>query len=299
MNKNQIGKEIKEKDDSSEDSILLLQPDNKLHVIMPSQLADIAKEFFSKPRTKPLLIFYDDGRNPARREFNRIGESVLGVGMIKEFEVKSGQENLIESRIQEIALLPQKAIELWLIYGHSRKADAWDLILLLAEKIIAETGKFVYIFARHANTVGLGYDQNSRTCVEYDEGAERCFSIWHDRAHFLMSDCGFDNSGYMVNLQLYGSYKLCKQFMLFRGMLYRGSDIKFDSFLEKIPEQHSFEVKHEDLDDNTVRYTFTEKCITPYHRDLFERTEVPLYKSFTFEVLKGDGYILDIKSEKY
>jgi hypothetical protein len=283
----------------AEDNLSLLAPANKLHVVNPSQVGDVANEYFSVSRKKPLLVIIDNGMNTAQKEIRRVGDIVFGKGMTKYLSIKEGEELIVESHIQELAALPQKAIELWLCFGPSCDGNGCDRSLLLAEKLIAATGKFVYIFARHRNTVGLGYDDNGWTKVIYNDGVERCFNAWHDREHIFVADNGDVNTGFLSNQRLYGSYNLCKQLMWILRDVRSDEHVKFELLLDNLPEQNSFEITHEDLDNKTTRFVFAESGIIPHRRDLFEGTNVTLYKKVTFDVLKDSGEICDAKAETY
>lgn len=94
----------------------------------------------------------------------------------------------MESQIKDLAALPQKAIELWYNGSVSWNGSGYDNLILLAEKLIAGSGKFVYIFSNYNNDVDHGVDEYNRNCIKYNDGVERCFSIWHDRVHIFVAD---------------------------------------------------------------------------------------------------------------
>lgn len=95
MEQYHIGKEIEkvaevENEESVKEGISQLMPEDKLHVVNPAYVGQIADEYFSSPRKKPLLIFMYNPANPNQKTFRKVGESILGEGMIKSITVKEG-----------------------------------------------------------------------------------------------------------------------------------------------------------------------------------------------------------------
>lgn len=56
MEEYHIGKEIEK-----EERINLLMPEDELHVLETSQVAEFADDYFTSSRQKPLLMFFDNG----------------------------------------------------------------------------------------------------------------------------------------------------------------------------------------------------------------------------------------------
>lgn len=286
-----------ENEESVKEGISQLMPEDKLHVVNPAYVGQIADEYFSSPRKKPLLIFMYNPGNPNQKTIREVGESILGEGMIKSITVKEGGETLVESQIKDLAALPQKAIELWYNGSVSWNGSGCDNLILLAEKLIAGSGKFVYIFSNYNNDVDHGVDEYNRNCIKYKDGVERCFSIWHDRVHIFVAD----NEGdpFLRNQQLYGSFKLCQKLKELYNQTHMGIHEEFDLTLSDIPEETSFSIHKEDVSSNLLRLTFTDNGLIANYRDQFKAAGVKLFKEVTIDIVKDEREILDVEYTEY
>lgn len=292
----------KEEEDAEEvkERIGQLMPKDHLHVIEPSKVKDIADEFFETPRKRPLLMFYVYGQTPTDAEFFKAGEKVLGIDQIMKIYIKKGELELEKSKIEEYANKPYRAIEI-LAPDYN-----YDTIIPFAEKLIeaSEPQKHVFIIYKINNRLDTGYNEKSRKCIKYYNDAERCYNVWHRRAHIFVADN--ENGEFVTNKSVYGSYLLSKSIKE-RGLMFSftcledNSKVNFNQLMNELPEQHTFDIENEYVDGKTARCIFTEKKITPYYRELFKEDEshVPLYKKLIFEYSRVDGNIIGIDKEEY
>lgn len=165
----------------NEESISQLMPEEELHIITPAHIADVVNEYFMFVRTKPLVVFYDNTTITVSDVFHRIGENILGIGMMKTVHVSYNELLRFEAMLDLFAKLPQKAIE---IYYDGLGMDGYDEIILLSERLVTVSGKFVVVFCQCVNTLSC----DSGKHIKYAECAERCFIVWHDRIHAFVAD---------------------------------------------------------------------------------------------------------------
>lgn len=260
-----------------QDTISQLLPEDELQVIETSRIAEVADEYFTCARKKPLLMFFDNGANPAPTTFRNVGKNILGVESIIQIDMSKPAS---VGKLQDLKSLPYvKAIDIW-----TRDSDI-DEAINTARNIIKGTGLFVFIFcAFGGNHISKGYD-GGRPCLSYRDFAEVNFKRWHDHAHIFVAD---NNRGdFVKNQKLYGSYLLYKDFPNF-------IDGDFEPLRKKLLGKHTFSIKYEDAENNISRCYITETEMMPWDRELFSECGVPTHSEIIYDISKDNGQIVGI-----
>ena len=186
--------EVAVDDKAEEFNMSCLLPEEKLHIILPTRLEDTLEEYFLGQRKKPLVIFYDQKTIPVHEYIRTIGENSYGNGMIKEMQVSKNDLADFDSQIPSLTKLPQKIILVYFTsFGFNSKFD--DMILL-TEKLLTESGKYVVVLCDCRNSVEL---RNGRP--DYISYAETALDTWHSRIHAFVADNA--NKDYTHNKELY------------------------------------------------------------------------------------------------
>ena len=183
--------------DMTENHINCLLPEDELHVFTYDKHEMVLEEYFLLPRKKPLVAFC--GWKDREEEIKLtcvIGENIFGKGMVRPLRFNSKNLADLEAQIPMLTSIPQKAFVI--LYNGSGLQNGYDHVILLAEKLLAASGKHVVLICDNRNWV----DENR---LEYSSYAEPAFDTWKDR----IFACVLDNSqnDFVYNRELYNAIK--------------------------------------------------------------------------------------------
>lgn len=274
-------------EESIVESISQLMPEDELQIIKPSHIGDVVDEYFLTNRTKPLVVFYDNATYSITDVFHKVCENILGVGMIKTKHIR--YENLLrlDATIRLLSDIPQKAIE---IYYDNSDLDGYDEIIVLAEKLVSVSGKFVVLYCNCVNS--LYCDQSSN--IRYTDLAERCFMVWHNRVHIFVADNMQNDFArrqeiYNASMPIPCGYidRTCR-------LLKKGEFVAARKELEKAFFKRSTYsvVKHEDINNETHRFYVTTAIPTEEEKELLKKCKIEPCLSMWFDLSKTDGEII-------
>ena len=168
--------------DMTENHINCLLPEDELHVFTYDKHEMVLEEYFLLPRKKPLVAFC--GWKDREEEIKLtcvIGENIFGKGMVRPLRFNSKNLADLEAQIPMLTSIPQKAFVI--LYNGSGLQNGYDHVILLAEKLLAASGKHVVLICSNRNWV-------NEYSLEYCSYAEPAFDTWKDR----IFACVLDNS---------------------------------------------------------------------------------------------------------
>lgn len=276
--------EIKSEENLTE-SISQLMPEDELQIITPTYMADVADEYFLTSRTKPLVVFYDSMKDSVSNVFHRIGETILGTGMMKTVHTEYKELLKFEAMIGLLANIPQKAIE---IYYESSGIDGYDEIILLSERLVATSGKFVILYCKCVNALS-----SDNKHIKYDDWAERCFEAWHERIHALVADNIQKDFARRQEIYHASMYPPCGYIDKALQLLDEGRNIAARKVLEKaLFKRSTYTFTDEDRENNVHRFYATSAIPTAEEQELLKECEVEPCLSMWFDIDKEDGEIV-------
>lgn len=283
MKEHHIGKEI-EKDVRKRNLSEVINGEvDELYIIGEAQLEDIADEYFSNVRKKPLLICHDNNVSVSDI-FHKACEHALGAGMVKAVKTNSREINALELKMDSLARFPQKVIE---IYWGERD---YDDIILLAEKLVAASGKFVILYWRQTNSLS-----GTSGRIEYDNIVQCCFDTWHKRVNIFVAD-NKDND-FCRRLEIYNSYRVSgKDYISQVCNLYeKGEEEEARKVLEEAFEKrNTFKIFKEEDSGNTIRRYVVSAVPTANERKLFKECNIEKPRlTMWYDVSKESGEITD------
>lgn len=287
MKEHHIGKEIEKDVRKRNLSEVINGEADDLCIIGEEQFEDIADEYFSNVRKKPLLICHDNNVSVSDI-FHKACEHALGAGMVKAVKTNSKEINALKLQLDSLANLPQKVIE---IYWGERD---YDDIILLAEKLVAASGKFVILYWRQTNSLMCGTGGR----IEYDNIVERCFDTWHKRVSMFVAD-NKDND-FCRRLEIYNSCRLHKDYISKVCYLYgEGEKEEAREVLEEaFKKRNTFKVfKEEDLGDAIRRYVVSAVPTASEREILSKCCENPILTMW-YDVSKESGEIVNCEHTK-
>ena len=168
--------------DMTENHINCLLPEDELHVFTYDKHEMVLEEYFLLPRKKPLVAFC--GWKDREEEIKLtcvIGENIFGKGMVRPLRFNSKNLADLEAQIPMLTSIPQKAFVI--LYSGSGLQNGYDHVILLAEKLLAASGKHVVLICDNRNWV-------NEYSLEYSSYAEPAFDTWKER----IFACVLDNS---------------------------------------------------------------------------------------------------------
>ena len=186
-----------ENKDMTENHINCLLPEDELHVFTYDKHEMVLEEYFLLPRKKPLVAFCGwKDRNEEIKLTCVIGENIFGKGMVRPLRFNSKNLADLEAQIPMLTSIPQKAFVI--LYSGSGLQNGYDHVILLAEKLLAASGKHVVLICSNRNWV-------NEYSLEYSSYAEPAFDTWKDR----IFACVLDNSqnDFVYNRELYNAIK--------------------------------------------------------------------------------------------
>ena len=185
--------------DMTENHINCLLPEDELHVFTYDKHEMVLEEYFLLPRKKPLVAFC--GWKDREEEIKLtcvIGENIFGKGMVRPLRFNSKNLADLEAQIPMLTSIPQKAFVI--LYSGSGLQNGYDHVILLAEKLLAASGKHVVLICDNRNWV-------NKYSLEYSSYAEPAFDTWKER----IFACVLDNSqnDFVYYRELYYAIKGC------------------------------------------------------------------------------------------
>lgn len=188
-----------ENKDMTEKRVNCLLPEDELHVFTYDKHEMVLEEYFLLPRKKPLVAFCGwKNRGEEIKLTCVIGENIFGKGMVRPLRFNSKNLADLEAQIPMLTFIPQKAFVI--LYSGSGLQNGYDHVILLAEKLLAASGKHVVLICDNRNWV-------NEYSLEYSSYAEPAFDTWKDR----IFACVLDNSqnDFVYNRELYYAIKGC------------------------------------------------------------------------------------------
>lgn len=277
----------KENEEVIAERISQLMPDDELQIIMPEYIKDVADEYFLTTRSKPLVVFYDNENNTVFNAFHLIGEQILGTNMIKKVSVNDSNILTFEAKTTLLADMPQKAIE---IYYDGLGIKEYDEIILLAERLVSASGKFVILYLQCINALSKDHDGH----IKYDDYAERCFTTWHNRIHALVADNVQKDFARRQELFHASMFPPCGYIDRACRLLEKGEKVAARKVLEKaLFKRSTYSFKDEDRENNLHRFYATSAIPTTEERKLLEECNVEPCLTMWFDISKEDGEIVD------
>lgn len=183
--------------DMTEKRVNCLLPEDELHVFTYDKHEMVLEEYFLLPRKKPLVAFCGwKDRNEEIKLTCVIGENIFGKGMVRPLRFNSKNLADLEAQIPMLTSIPQKAFVI--LYSGSGLQNGYDHVILLAEKLLAASGKHVVLICDNRNWV-------NEYSLEYSSYAEPAFDTWKER----IFACVLDNSqnDFVYYRELYNAIK--------------------------------------------------------------------------------------------
>lgn len=225
------------------------------------QFDDLVKNFIRSDCKKQLVIFCDDQyphRFATRDKIKCFGEECFGGGMVKIVDADDVNVTDMGMALKDI---PQQVIEI--ISGRSRTRN-YDSVVLMAEKLVAMTGKRVVLLINDTNGIG-----NNDDWVYYDSPFET-FQTWRKRALVMVAD-NHENL-YCQHRQIYlalKGYGILDMFILC-------ADVKGVVVKDKKDLDEHFFLRYYSLEPDTVRTLDVERAISD---SVYLNTEYKKYLS--------------------
>ena len=274
--------------DMTENHINCLLPEDELHVFTYDKHEMVLEEYFLLPRKKPLVAFC--GWKDREEEIKLtcvIGENIFGKGMVRPLRFNSKNLADLEAQIPMLTSIPQKAFVI--LYSGSGLQNGYDHVILLAEKLLAASGKHVVLICDNRNWV----DENR---LEYSSYAEPAFDTWKDR----IFACVLDNSqnDFVYNRELYNAIKGRGYIDAISCCLGLGtSDIDEEKVKQLIAEAKEKLSTFKDTiikeDEERERHLISSLVVRPEDMEKFKRHRAKEAVSIWIDISKATGTILN------
>ena len=275
--------------DMTENHINCLLPEDELHVFTYDKHEMVLEEYFLLPRKKPLVAFCGwKDRNEEIKLTCVIGENIFGKGMVRPLRFNSKNLADLEAQIPMLTPIPQKAFVI--LYSGSGLQNGYDHVILLAEKLLAASGKHVVLICDNRNWV-------NEYSLEYSSYAEPAFDTWKDR----IFACVLDNSqnDFVYNRELYYAIKGCGYIDAIRNCL---GFIHPDGIDEEKVKQLIAEAKEKlstfkdtiiKEDEERERHLISSLVVRPEDMEKFKRHRSKEAVSIWIDISKATGTILN------
>ena len=283
------GEEAVENKDMTEKRVNCLLPEDELHVFTYDKHEMVLEEYFLLPRKKPLVAFCgwkNRGEEACVKQTCVIGENIFGKGMVRPLRFNSKNLADLEAQIPMLTSIPQKAFVI--LYSGSGLQNGYDHVILLAEKLLAASGKHVVLICDNRNWV-------NEYRLEYCSYAEPAFDTWKDR----IFACVLDNSqnDFVYNRELYYAIKGCGYIDAISCCLGLGtSDIDEEKVKQLIAEAKEKLSTFKDTiikeDEERERHLISSLVVRPEDKK-FERYMSKDSVSIWIDISKATGTILD------
>lgn len=275
--------------DMTENHINCLLPEDELHVFTYDKHEMVLEEYFLLPRKKPLVAFCGwKDRNEEIKLTCVIGENIFGKGMVRSLRVDSNNLADLEAQIPMLTSIPQKAFVI--LYSGSGLQNGYDHVILLAEKLLAASGKHVVLICDNRNWV-------NKYSLEYSSYAEPAFDTWKER----IFACVLDNSqnDFVYYRELYYAIKGCGYIDAIRNCL---GFIHPDGIDEEKVKQLIAEAKEKlstfkdtiiKEDEERERHLISSLVVRPEDMEKFKRHRSKEAVSIWIDISKATGTIRD------
>ena len=275
--------------DMTENHINCLLPEDELHVFTYDKHEMVLEEYFLLPRKKPLVAFCgwkDRGEEACVKQTCVIGENIFGKGMVRPLRFNSKNLADLEAQIPMLTSIPQKAFVI--LYSGSGLQNGYDHVILLAEKLLAASGKHVVLICSNRNWV-------NEYSLEYSSYAEPAFDTWKER----IFACVLDNSqnAFVYYRELYYAIKGCGYIDAISCCLgLSTSDIDEEKVKQLIAEAKEKLSTFKDTiikeDEGRERHLISSLVVRPEDKK-FERYMSKDSVSIWIDISKATGTILD------
>ena len=275
--------------DMTENHINCLLPEDELHVFTYDKHEMVLEEYFLLPRKKPLVAFCGwKDRNEEIKLTCVIGENIFGKGMVRPLRFNSKNLADLEAQIPMLTSIPQKAFVI--LYSGSGLQNGYDHVILLAEKLLAASGKHVVLICDNRNWV-------NKYSLEYSSYAEPAFDTWKER----IFACVLDNSqnDFVYYRELYYAIKGCGYIDAIRNCL---GFIHPDGIDEEKVKQLIAEAKEKlstfkdtiiKEDEGRERHLISSLVVRPEDMEKFKRHRSKEAVSIWIDISKATGTILN------
>lgn len=275
--------------DMTEKRVNCLLPEDELHVFTYDKHEMVLEEYFLLPRKKPLVAFC--GWKDREEEIKLtcvIGENIFGKGMVRPLRFNSKNLADLEAQIPMLTSIPQKAFVI--LYSGSGLQNGYDHVILLAEKLLAASGKHVVLICDNRNCV-------NKYSLEYSSYAEPAFDTWKER----IFACVLDNSqnDFVYYRELYYAIKGCGYIDAIRNCL---GFIHPDAIDEEKVKQLIAEAKEKlstfkdtiiKEDEGRERHLISSLVVRPEDMEKFKRHRSKEAVSIWIDISKATGTILN------
>lgn len=275
--------------DMTENHINCLLPEDELHVFTYDKHEMVLEEYFLLPRKKPLVAFC--GWKDREEEIKLtcvIGENIFGKGMVRPLRFNSKNLADLEAQIPMLTSIPQKAFVI--LYSGSGLQNGYDHVILLAEKLLAASGKHVVLICDNRNCV-------NKYSLEYSSYAEPAFDTWKER----IFACVLDNSqnDFVYYRELYYAIKGCGYIDAIRnclGFFYPDAidEEKVKQLIAEAKEKLStFKDTIIKEDEERERHLISSLVVRPEDMEKFKRHRSKDAVSIWIDISKATGTILN------
>lgn len=275
--------------DMTENHINCLLPEDELHVFTYDKHEMVLEEYFLLPRKKPLVAFC--GWKDREEEIKLtcvIGENIFGKGMVRPLRFNSKNLADLEAQIPMLTSIPQKAFVI--LYSGSGLQNGYDHVILLAEKLLAASGKHVVLICDNRNCV-------NKYSLEYSSYAEPAFDTWKER----IFACVLDNSqnDFVYYRELYYAIKGCGYIDAIRnclGFFYPDAidEEKVKQLIAEAKEKLStFKDTIIKEDEERERHLISSLVVRPEDMEKFKRHRSKEAVSIWIDISKATGTIRD------
>lgn len=278
-----------ENKDMTEKRVNCLLPEDELHVFTYDKHEMVLEEYFLLPRKKPLVAFC--GWKDREEEIKLtcvIGENIFGKGMVRPLRFNSKNLADLEAQIPMLTSIPQKAFVI--LYSGSGLQNGYDHVILLAEKLLAASGKHVVLICDNRNWV-------NKYSLEYSSYAEPAFDTWKER----IFACVLDNSqnDFVYYRELYYAIKGCGYIDAIRNCLgfFYPDGIDEEKVKQLIAEAKEKLSTFKDTiikeDEERERHLISSLVVRPEDMEKFKRHRSKEAVSIWIDISKATGTILD------
>lgn len=267
--------------DMTENHINCLLPEDELHVFTYDKHEMVLEEYFLLPRKKPLVAFC--GWKDREEEIKLtcvIGENIFGKGMVRPLRFNSKNLADLEAQIPMLTSIPQKAFVI--LYNGSGLQNGYDHVILLAEKLLAASGKHVVLICSNRNWV-------NEYSLEYCSYAEPAFDTWKDR----IFACVLDNSqnDFVYYRELYYAIKGRGYIDAIYHCLFEKDEEGAQQYLAEARKLSSFKDTVIKSDVNMERHQISMLEVRPEDKKLLERYNPRV--SMWIDIIKETGEIFN------
>ena len=281
-----------ENKDMTEKRVNCLLPEDELHVFTYDKHEMVLEEYFLLPRKKPLVAFC--GWKDREEEIKLtcvIGENIFGKGMVRPLRFNSKNLADLEAQIPMLTSIPQKAFVI--LYSGSGLQNGYDHVILLAEKLLAASGKHVVLICSNRNWVSIINDK-----AVYSSNVEPTFDTWKER----IFACVLDNceNDFVYNRELYNVIKGCGYIDAIRNCFgFHMEDIDEEKVKQLIAEAKEKLSTFKDTiikeDEGRERHLISSLVVRPEDMEKFKRHMAKEAVSIWIDVFKDTGTIYNFQ----